>query len=532
MANILPYVVISVKVAVLLTCIHLKEEHQQLFGNLYFYFFLYVLSFLLYAISSLCDPGYVTRCPSTYLKNITVNKFKKNIKENLKDSKPYVNHFNEYTTDGGDIQFFDDMSVSSSDCSSCYSCSSSTCSTNDPVQPNELDSLTIFHYPHEDTVLTEKGVNKTLKRGQRRNDSQKLKHAKSQLTYKNCMISSGQNGGQAGKSNSSRIVEFYEGGDKQQLTQRSISSSDGIHKKGVKTPNSCNNKTEKPYNIYKNVRSLKRLHNYVRTFGKLHHVSKWAKHTSPFQNIQLRRKKNVKYKYKLLSSLYEMHYTRCSSVNAYTSATEKLVDWEKAKLSTCYPTDLHIINKNNIIFSKDIKTRSRNTFRLSNNKFYQYNTPLSYCSACDVLQLLRSKHCKVCQRCVRTFDHHCPWINNCVAENNRCFFLLFLYIEEGTIFFSLKYISNVVYNMLYYDNWYFFCWLLMLLLTLSFFFFMILSLGIYHSYLCLVSKQIESKIRTAAMNQHYFGQMPFVDLHSPLLMKQHGKMGHPGKYPT
>ncbi|KAI4839554.1 palmitoyltransferase DHHC6 [Plasmodium brasilianum] len=219
-----------------------------------------------------------------------------------------------------------------------------------------------------------------------------------------------------------------------------------------------------------------------------------------------------------------MHYTRCSSVNAYTSATEKLVDWEKAKLSTCYPTDLHIINKNNIIFSKDIKTRSRNTFRLSNNKFYQYNTPLSYCSACDVLQLLRSKHCKVCQRCVRTFDHHCPWINNCVAENNRCFFLLFLYIEEGTIFFSLKYISNVVYNMLYYDNWYFFCWLLMLLLTLSFFFFMILSLGIYHSYLCLVSKQIESKIRTAAMNQHYFGQMPFIN-------ETTWENGSPGKIP-
>lgn len=49
-----------------------------------------------------------------------------------------------------------------------------------------------------------------------------------------------------------------------------------------------------------------------------------------------------------------------------------------------------------------------------------------YCTICHIEQPLRCKHCKFCDHCVATFDHHCPWIGNCVGERNRKVFYFFL----------------------------------------------------------------------------------------------------------
>ncbi|XP_046888000.1 palmitoyltransferase ZDHHC4-like isoform X2 [Hypomesus transpacificus] len=37
-----------------------------------------------------------------------------------------------------------------------------------------------------------------------------------------------------------------------------------------------------------------------------------------------------------------------------------------------------------------------------------------------------SKHCRVCNRCVQRFYHHCVWVNNCVGAQNTCNFLMYL----------------------------------------------------------------------------------------------------------
>uniref|UniRef100_A0A8D0GLA7 Palmitoyltransferase n=1 Tax=Sphenodon punctatus TaxID=8508 RepID=A0A8D0GLA7_SPHPU len=43
------------------------------------------------------------------------------------------------------------------------------------------------------------------------------------------------------------------------------------------------------------------------------------------------------------------------------------------------------------------------------------NEDWTVCNRCEAYRPPRAHHCRICHRCVRRMDHHCPWINNCVA---------------------------------------------------------------------------------------------------------------------
>lgn len=48
------------------------------------------------------------------------------------------------------------------------------------------------------------------------------------------------------------------------------------------------------------------------------------------------------------------------------------------------------------------------------------------CTRCQTYRPPRAQHCRICKRCIRRMDHHCPWINNCVGERNHKYFMQFL----------------------------------------------------------------------------------------------------------
>uniref|UniRef100_A0A7S0ZKE9 Palmitoyltransferase n=1 Tax=Timspurckia oligopyrenoides TaxID=708627 RepID=A0A7S0ZKE9_9RHOD len=89
--------------------------------------------------------------------------------------------------------------------------------------------------------------------------------------------------------------------------------------------------------------------------------------------------------------------------------------------------------------------------------------PGEICWTCMNLKPMRSKHCALCNRCVDRFDHHCPYVGNCIGSNTDRAFVVYLCSVFGALscalglLFHLYFRSEIVYPFFSFELWNIMC---------------------------------------------------------------------------